>query len=476
MTQDNPFIEFHLKYRRKPVEFVRDVLGAEPLEWQADLMEWIITHRKRRISVRSGHGVGKTTALAWTMIHTIIFSPPCKVICTAPAAGTLFDGLMSEVKTWINRAPDFLRELFDVTTEHVRIKGLQTEAFISARTSSSDRPEALAGIHAPRVLLVVDEASGVPEQVFTAAAGSMSTTGATTVLIGNPTRNSGYFFDTHHKDADHWDRMHVSCIGNKNVNQDFIDQIANKYGEDSNEFRIRVLGEFPVDDGSSYISRTLVDKAMDRYMEISKDTPEVWGLDVARTGGDRVALARRRGQVVSEVEAWAGRDLMQTVGLVKSLWDSTPPDLRPHEIIVDAIGMGAGVADRLIELGLPAVALNVSESSGVLGVGMRMRDELWYRMRMALTEHGLVLPYDEELASELSTPKGDYMSNGKLKIESKPEMKRRGYKSPDKADAVNLTLYSTVSSYETVTTASSGPTARAYNPRGPLRRRLNAVV
>lgn len=476
MSDANPFIAFQKKYRRNPVAFVQDVLGAQPQDWQAELLEKVCVKRSRRLSVRSGHGTGKTTGMAWAMIHTLVFHSQCKVICTAPAAGTLFDGLMAEVKSWINQMPDFLKEIFDPTTEHIRIKGLLSEAFISARTSSADKPEALAGIHSARVLLVVDEASGVAEPVFMAAAGSMSTANATTVLIGNPTRNSGYFFDTHHKLADHWDRMHISCIGNTNVDQDFIDQIKRQYGEDSNEYRIRVLGEFPIDDGSSYITRPSVDAAMQRSLEVADETPAVWGLDVARTGNDRVALAIRRGPVVTEVSAWGGLDLMKTVGVVKSLWDATPPELRPEEIIVDAIGLGAGVADRLIEMDLPAIALNVSESSGQLGVGMRMRDELWYRMKMALTEHGLALPYDEELASELSTPKGEYLSSGKLKIEAKAEMKRRGFKSPDKADAVNLTLYSNVSPYDTVTTARSGANARAYNPRGPLRRNLDAVV
>lgn len=471
----NPFVDFIAKYHDKPVLFVQDVLKADPTDFQKELLESACVEKKRRISIASGHGVGKTTTCAWAMLHTLLFSGECKVVCTAPAAGTLYDGLMAETKKWVAELPDFLKELFDATTEHIRLKSMPTSCFISARTSSSDKPEALAGIHAPRVLLVVDEASGVPEAVFKSAAGSMSTANATTLLIGNPTRSSGYFFDTHHKLRDFWHCVRVSCIGNKNVDPDFIESIRKQYGEESNEYRIRVLGEFPLDDGESYISRNTVETAMQRHFEVSKDTPEVWGLDVARTGNDRVALARRRGPVVPDIMAWKGKDLMGTVGVVKALWDETPTEDRPIEILVDAIGMGAGVADRLNELGLPCVAVNVSESSGLLGQGVRMRDELWYRAKMALTENGLALPYDEELATELSTPKAEYSSAGKLKVEGKRDMKRRGFASPDKADAVLLTLYSNASPYDTVSTA---PTAsnRAYHPRGQLRRNLKAVV
>lgn len=478
VTINAPFNPFTIKHRReafKPSEHRYTVRWIDSIEFshygeghcisvaaEDNLYltkDFIVTHN--------------TTTMAWAMLHTLTFSGSSKVICTAPAAGTLFDGLMAELKMWITKLPEALQELFEVTNDHIRVKAMPTEAFVSARTSSSDKPEALAGIHAARVLLVVDEASGVPEDVFKAARGSMSTSNATTVLIGNPTRNSGYFFDTHHVLKDWWECMHISCIGNPNVDPDFIEEVRTHYGEDSTEFRIRVLGEFPKDDGSSFIARESVMAAMEREFEVPDETPEVWGLDVARGGGDRVALCRRRGVVVPEINAWRGKDLMGTVGVVKALWDQTKSSDRPVEILVDAIGMGAGVADRLIELGLPAVAVNVSEGVGMMGQGVRMRDELWFRGKMMLTENGVSLPYDEELASELCTPTAEYMSNGRLKVEGKREMKRRGYQSPDKADAFLLTLYTNASPYETVTTK---PVSNAYNRRGSLTRNLNAVV
>lgn len=474
MAQDNPFYAFIKRYQRDPAGFVRECLGVQPESYQVEILEAINRH-ELRISVRSSHGVGKTATIAWAMIHTLIFEcgEGVKIICTAPSSGTLFDGLMAEVKTWITRLDESLQSLFEVTTDHIRMAAMPHEAFISARTSSRDSPEALAGIHAARVLIIADEASGIHEEVFRAAGGSMSTHNATTVLIGNPTRNSGLFFDSHHTLSDMWLTFHVSAFQSKMVSQDFIDSYRKQYGETSNEYRIRVLGEFPLDDGHSYIPRNLVEDAMARTRQVSRLTPEVWGLDVARFGGDRTCLARRQGVVVHEVMSWDRRDLMATVGLVKNLWDNTPEDRRPLEIMVDEIGMGSGVLDRLIEMDLPAVGVNVAESSGSMGTGNRLRDELWYRLKEALMTHKLCLPFNQQLLAEQTAPMATYTSNGKLKIESKDEMKRRGLRSPDIADAVNLTFASNASPLEVIT---GGARARGYYRRGSLKRNLHAVV
>ena len=169
-------------YRDDPVGFCRYVLGVEPDPWQATVLQWVASG-ERRISIRAGHGVGKSGCCAWLLIWHMVTRYPQKSVVTAPTAGQLFDALFAEVKFWINKLPEPIKNLFDMTTEKVSLKSSPEASFISARTSSADRPEALAGIHSENVLLICDEASAIPEPVFESAAGSMSGHSATVLLV-----------------------------------------------------------------------------------------------------------------------------------------------------------------------------------------------------------------------------------------------------------------------------------------------------
>ena len=171
-----------------PVLFVREILGATPEPYQEDLLR-AVGRGERKISVRSGHGTGKSTALSWSMLWFCLFRFPNKVVVTAPTTAQLYDALFAELKRWIGELPQALQILLEVKADRVELIAAPSEAFISARTSRAEQPEALAGVHSDNVMLVVDEASGVPEQVFEAASGSMSGHNATTILAGNPTRS-----------------------------------------------------------------------------------------------------------------------------------------------------------------------------------------------------------------------------------------------------------------------------------------------
>lgn len=457
------FINFIDLYGDDPVGFVRDVLKAEPQPWQEDFLR-AVARGERRISVRAGHGVGKSTACSWALIWHMISRYPQKGVVTAPTAAQLFDALFSELKSWINKLPPVLRDSFDVFSDKIAFKAAPESSFISARTSSSERPEALAGVHSEHVLLVVDEASAVPEAVFEAAAGSMSGHSATTILISNPTRNSGLFFKTHHQLASDWYRMHVSCLNNPLVNADFVDQIRATYGDGSNAFRIRVLGEFALADDDTLIPAELVDSAVTRDLTISGDEPMIYGVDVARFGTDRTALCKRRGNVVVEIKSWGGLDLMQTVGMVVN---EAKLD-RPEEICVDTIGLGSGVADRLREQGYNVRDVNVAESSAMNPNANKLRDELWMAVKDWLGTRAVKLPREEALRQELVAPRYSFTSSGKLVVESKDSLRKRGMRSPDLADALCLTFASTA--------AGVGGRALAWKPGKPLSRGIRGIV
>jgi hypothetical protein len=466
---DNPFIEFALRYRNDPVLFVREVLNAEPDTWQVEFLNHIAAG-KRRISVRSGHGVGKSTASAWAMLWYLFLRFPVKIVVTAPTSSQLYDALFAELKRWVKQLPPMLADQLDVKQDRVEVKEAPNEAFISARTSRAEQPEALQGVHSDNVMLVADEASGIPEAVFEAAAGSMSGHKAVTLLLGNPVRSTGFFYDTHNRLKDDWVTMKVSCADSPRVSEAYLGEMAARYGEESNAYRIRVLGEFPRSDDDTVIPMELLEMAQQRDVEPSQSAPMVWGLDVARFGSDRSALCKRKGNAVTEpIKTWKNLDLMQLTGAVVSEYESLPPSERPTEILVDSIGFGAGVVDRLRELNLPCRGINVSESPAMGATYRNLKAELWHKAKAWLESRDCTMPKDEALVAELATCRYSFTSSGKIQIEGKDEIRKRGLASPDRADAFCLTFAS-----DAVVGMYGSASSTKWNQ--PLRRKLSRVA
>lgn len=440
-AEANPFVEFVRKYRDDPVALVREVLGGDPDPLQCEIMR-AVASGSRRISIRSGHRVGKTTTLAWLTVWHALTRFPQKTICTSATSTQLFEALASETKAWFKKLPPTLQTLFEIQVDQIRLVSAPEESFVSYVVSKAETPEALAGKHSPNLLLIADEASGIPEQVYEAAVGSMAAPNACMILAGNPVRSTGYFWKTHNKPGmmEGWKRFHISSLGHPRIPLDFIKQVEDTYGRDTNAFRVRVLGDFPTGDDDTIIPYELAAAALARDVEPYAVKP-VWGVDVGRFGNDSSALARRKGNALAQkVEARKGLDTMQVVGWVKSEWDSTLPSDRPNEILVDSIGLGAGVCDRLAELGLPARGINVSETASMSDAFVNLRAELWFKGRDWLDKKDCHLANDDLLVAELVQTRFKYASNGKRQAESKDEMKKRGIASPNKADAFLLTL------------------------------------
>ena len=459
-------LDFTKRYYKSPTLFVREVLGVEPLPYQAEFLE-AIASGERKISIRSGHGTGKSTAASWAMLWFFLMRMPNKVVVTAPTSSQLFDALFAELKRWINELPPAFEQAINVKSDRVEHIAAPSEMFISARTSRAETPEALAGVHSEHVMLVVDEASGVPEQVFEAAAGSMSGHSAVTIMLSNPTRSSGTFYESQTRLSDSWWTRRWSCVDSPLVSDEFVEEMRQRYGEESNAFRIRVLGEFPLADDDTIIPFHLVESATHRDIEISEETKAVWGLDVARFGTDCTALCKREGPVVTEIRSWRGLDLMQTVGRVVAEYEALSPSKRPREILVDSIGLGSGVVDRLRELDLPVRGINVAESPSMKETYTNLRSELWFKAKAWLEDRSCKLPQNDKLIAELTSIRYSFTSSGKMKAESKDEMRRRGLSSPDLADAFCLTMASDAA------TALSGASS---SWRGALRRGLRGIA
>ncbi len=433
-----------LEWFKDPVLFVRQALKAEPEKWQAEFLTAV--RDNNRVAVKSGHGVGKSTSLAWLIIWYLLTRYPTVIIATANTEAQLTDVLLREVEKWVRQLPEGMKDLIALKADRVELRDDPKQCYAALRTARRENPEAFQGRHEKNLLLIADEASGIDDVIFEVGKGSMSTPGAKTVMTGNPTRPQGYFYNAFHSNRQFWHCMTVSCSESSQVSKEYIEECREEYGEDSNMFRVRVLGEFPIEGDDILIPLHLVESSINRNVEVIPDAEVIWGLDVARFGDDRTALAKRKGNVLLEpIQWWAGKDLMQTVNAVHFEYKNAT--LKPDQIFVDAIGIGAGVADRLSELGLPVTAINVAESPAFGDRFMRLRDEMWWNAREWFKRLDVKIPDDKRFVGEITLPTYGFSQGGKIKVESKDEMKKRTAKStaslgksPDLADAFCLTF------------------------------------
>lgn len=437
-----------------PVLFAQEVFGVDLDPWQIDTLR-AYGRGEPRIAIKACHGPGKTFLASVMVWHMMLCRFPQHTVATAPSSSQLEDALVKEIQVLHTKLPPILADLFEVKKNRIELLAAPDESFFSARTARAEKPEALQGIHCDGgyVLLIGDEASGIDNAIFESAAGSMSGANTTTLLLSNPTKGSGFFFDCFNRNREMWHTVTVSAWDSTRVTDDFVKYIAQQFGEDSSAYRVRVMGEFPLADDDTVIPLEFVESARNRDIVLPKLMNRFWGVDVARGGGDSNALVVRSNLSVEGVEEWPGQDLMATVGRIKAKWDETPDHERPEWILVDVIGLGAGVVDRLRELRLPVRGVNVSESASSREKYLRLRDELWFAARDWLGRKDVKLPrceggcgrdcVHERLAGELTVPKFQITSSGKYQVEAKDAMKKRGFKSPNVADAFVHTFAAT---------------------------------
>jgi len=394
-----------------------------------------------RHTVRSGHGVGKSTIIAILALWFPLTHYDSKTVITANSQDQLKTNNWPELRKQSKHLPEALQAQLQIDEERMYIKASPEMAFVVRRTASKSNPEALAGIHAEHVLYLIDEASGIDDIVFETAQGSLSTHGAIACMFSNPTRTSGFFYDTHHVLSKRWRGFHVSSADVARA-QGHIEDIITAYGKGSNKYRVRVEGEFPNQDDDTVIPMAWVKAAIDRDVSPLDFLP-IWGVDVARFGDDASALAKRQAnRLLEPVKMWFGKDNMQLTGLIMAEYYGTHEDMRPKEILIDVIGNGSGVVDRCRENGLPVRGINVAESNASDDRCFKLRDELWWKGRQWFEAHDCSIPNDLRLISELVVPTYDHHSSGRIVVETKKDMKKRvpAMGSPNCADALLLTF------------------------------------
>ena len=344
--------------------------------------------------------------------------------------------------------------------------------YAQAQLWSEENPDAFAGVHSSAgVCLIMDEASGIPSPIYSVSEGFFTepTKNRFWFSFSNPRRNSGPFYDSFHSKRSFWNTEQIDSRDVEETDKQLFQKMLEQYGEDSTVARVEVLGQFPNVDDDTVIPIELARAAVDRDVSLTASEPIIYGVDVARYGIDQSALCIRQGNTVFEIKTFKSMDLMQLCGAIKNIYDSATEINKPSEILVDVIGLGSGVVDRLAEQGLPVRGINVAESPASKKNYLNLRAELWFSIKDWLTRRDCRLPNDDELIAELVSPMYSYTSSGKIKIEAKEAMKKRGIKSPDKADALALTMASSAASF------GGNFSSMGYTFRKPIRSKIIRV-
>lgn len=447
-----------LYYSDHPVEFVEDIIGVKPDKEQAKILRSVAANQMT--TVRSGHGVGKSAVQAWIIIWFLTTRPFPKIPCTAPTQHQLFDILWAEVSKWL-RHSKCLKDIITWTNEKVYMNGHKEEWFAVARTST--KPDALQGFHAEHILFIIDEASGVDDKIFEPVLGALSTEGSRLLMCGNPTQLNGFFYDSHHKNKAEYSTIHIDGRNSERVSDDFVQKIISMFGEDSDVYRVRVAGDFPQGGSDTFIPLSLLEKSLQTEYVPRKHPFQIHiGCDVARFGDDKTIITYRIDEKVEIYKKLSGKDTQETAGYLLALGNElvnryglAPDKDDPIPVKIDDGGVGGGVVDTLrhAKASEPTIYWWLEVFPILFGQKIKDRhydDSTTYMMSIVkkllleYDENGvpkpveLILPDDNELFGQLSCRKYSMTSKGKIRVESKEEMKKRGLHSPDEADSVLL--------------------------------------
>lgn len=466
---------FKKQYRNDRVAFVHDCFnwpaGEGPAVYQDEILAAGSQHTRR--AIRGPHGLGKTALSAWEILHFGLTrdGEDWKVPTTASGWRQLSKYLWPEIHKWARRLRwDMIgRSMFDKRIEllTLSLKLMTGEAFALA----SDDPALIEGAHADSLLFVLDEAKAIKSSVFDAVEGALSGGGnaeAFALAISTPGECSGRFFDIHTRKPglEDWWTRHVTleeCIAAGRVSAKWAEQRKRQWGEQSAVYQNRVLGEFCATDEDSIIPLAWLELANDRWHEWNEE--KTWlpftgvGVDVSRSQrGDKTCLALRHERVLTEIRRTTETDVMQVTGNVAGILRE-----RVGKAVVDVIGIGAGVVDRLREQKFSVDAFNAGQGtsatdrSGEL-MFLNLRAAAWWNLRELLNpannemiaipgprRSGEVNNDDDELYNDLigdlTAPKWKVTSNGRIQVESKDELRRRIGRSTDVGDSVVMVFF-----------------------------------
>ncbi len=425
-----------------------DSLG--PRAWQSEILGDIKAHladpltryQPLQLAVASGHGVGKSALIAMIMEWAQSTCEDCKIVCTAGTGTQLSTKTVPEVQKWFRLAIN--SHWWDINATSIRVKDPDHQAMwrIDFITWSLQKTEAFAGLHnkGKRIVVVYDEASAIADQIWEVTEGSLTDEGTEIIWIafGNPTRNSGKFYECF-TGANRWRKRQIDSRTVEGTNKTLLDLQIKEWGEDSDRARVRIKGEFPRGGSTQFIPGDIVAGARKRKVEGHERMPVILAVDVARFGDDRSIIAKRQGRTASILGKYYGVDTQKLGGLVIEAIEKEKPDA----VVVDGDGIGGAVVDYVKARGYDQRTLLFEFHGNGHPQDPQMylnrRAEIWGMLRDWLP--GGCIPDDPEVETDLTGPDyGYHPSKGCIVLESKDEMRSRSVASPDIGDSFAMTF------------------------------------
>ena len=413
----------------------------------------------RRISISSGHGIGKSATVAMILLWFLYVFKNSQVACTAPTKYQMQDVLWKEASLWISRMPDGMSDMYEWRNTYIRMKEDPEKWFARAQTASVENPEAMAGIHGEHVLAIADEASGVDDVIYNTMEGSLTSDDAYVILISNPTKSVGYFHRTHrdNKWKKMWQRLQFSGEDTPEpiIDKEYIERQTLMHGKESEEYGIRVLGEFPDNekpDDRGYVpmfTNGLIESVPDSdYFELSPIYAgrRIMGVDPSGEGQNKTVWYIRdtfKAKRIAKEETSNSKAIAQkTIALAQKY------GVEFEDIVIDSFGVGADVS-KDIAIATQGIAdthsINVGlnpEDEDDQGEYMNQRAEMYAKLKVWFKVGGQLADRDTRTIDQLKTIMFRRAAKGKIQIMPKRDMVRKPYhfESPDDADALALTM------------------------------------
>lgn len=426
--------------REHPVQWIARVLDAHLWGRQADVANAVATHRL--VAVRSSNAVGKTFVACCIAAWWLMTRRPTYVLVTSSSWLKLKDEFWPELRHIVKRPwhslPGELHGLDWTMDDRWACYGL-----------SPNEPENFGGYHsAGGVLVIVDEASALLMEMYDAIMGVVADDRSKVLLIGNPLRPEGPFWDAFR--APEWHSLHISALESPNVvegrevvsglaTRTWVEERKREWGEGSPAYQARVLGEFPESGDDVLVPLNWCEAATERTAAPAGRL--LIGVDVARYGTDLTVLVARDDAGVRHSEEHNGLSTMETAGRTIDL--ARRLGVSPSCVFIDDAGVGGGVVDRLHEQGFMCIAVNAGSKASDSERFANLRAEMYWGLREALnpdSERPLFIPQEfGALALECSVARKKFTSKGQVALEQKDEIKKRIGHSPDRADALALT-------------------------------------